>query len=69
MCSNPRINCFQYSNFRKCILKNSQFFCEYFEMKTVSKKNSMGYLSPLKIFTLKIGTPCINVGLGDPLFL
>ena len=49
-------------NFRKC---NLTVFCEYLEIKAETKKtlrvNSvppMGLLSPLKIFTLKMGTPC-----------
>ena len=52
-------------NFRKCILKNSQFFCEYLEIKAETKKNAQSKqcsprcpLYPLKIFTLKMGTPC-----------
>ena len=47
-------------NFRKCILKNSQFFANISKLKPKQKKNAlskqcspMGPLSPLKIFTLK----------------
>ena len=29
-------------NFRKCILKNSQFFCEYPEIKAETKKKRKG---------------------------
>ena len=55
-------------NFRKCILKNSQFFCEYPEIKAETKKNAKGkswsvrgLLSHLKIFTLKMRTPFILI--------
>ena len=43
-------------------------FCEYLEIKVETKKTQRvkswsirGPLSPLKIFTLKMGTPCIQV--------
>ena len=52
-------------NFRKCILKNSQFFANISKLRPKQKKKNaqskqcspMGSLSPLKIFTLEMGHP------------
>ena len=47
-------------NFRKCIIKNSQFFCKYLEIKAETKNakgnswSPKGPPSPFKIFTLKM---------------
>ena len=55
-----------HRNLRKCILKNSQFFANISKIKPKQKNalskqcSPMGPLSPLKIFTLKMGTPCVE---------